>query len=375
MKTLFDILGLGSEAVARVLVDTMSGSRWTKCGMDRVYFNDFGKLFFDLTTGKFDTREATAGYEDFIAEVESRDFSEDYDYIVSKSVNGIFSQADGWDSALSAIKYVLKSGLVDGVFQTSRGVFVYKHIKTLAISDMEAVKSGWYKDSELFKKRLDRRAPFREVISAMVKAGGINEDGYYALPIPVLTDKYLQDMHFNSFRVVYEESDLECACCTTLFEKSGLVDLYRELVDTLNQAYENRAEEVEEIEEVEVIKGYTEEDLKVIYEEVKADAKETYKKYGLVEDEPHKYTCTLGMVYIDKDDKIFYKNDITLTPVTSPSERYAKKKVCIVSSNREVISYQDYEFTKAEVKEWFEKEVSEDIDFIPFEDFLEELKE
>ena len=177
MKKLVDILGLGSEAVAKVLVDTMKGSRWTKYDMDRVYFNDFGKLYFDLTTSKFDTREATAGYEDFIAEVENRDFSEDYGYIVSKSVNGIFSQADGWEGALSAIKYVLKKGLVDGVFQTRRGVFVYKHIKSLALSDMEAVKTYWHKDSIKFNKKLDYYTNFREIVSAMTMAGGVDENG------------------------------------------------------------------------------------------------------------------------------------------------------------------------------------------------------
>jgi len=238
MKNLVDILYLGSEAVAKVLVEQVGGNRWTKGGMDRIYFNDFGKLFFDLATSKFDTTGATEGYEAFIAEIENRDFSEDFEFIVEKSINGVFSQADGWDDALSAIKYALKSGIVDGVFQTDLGVFVYKHIKNLAISDMEAVRGRWHKDSESFKKKLDRSTPFRDMISTMVQAGGIDEEGFYALPIPVLTDKYSQDMHFNFFHPIDDAIYIECIWFKNDFEKSGLYDLYEELVEKLNKAWD-----------------------------------------------------------------------------------------------------------------------------------------
>ena len=239
MKKLVDFLYFGSEAIAKVLVDTMGGSRWTKYDMDRVYFNDFGKLFFDLTKGKFDTREATEGYEAFITEIENRDFTEDFEFIAKKSVNGVFSQADGWDGALSAIKYALKSGIVDGVFQTDLGVFVYKHIKKLAISNTEAVRGRWHKESERFKKKLDRSTPFRNMISTMVQAGGIDEDGFYALPIPVLTDKFSQNMHFNYFNPIYDVIHIECIWFENDFEKSGLYDLYEELVEKLNEAWDS----------------------------------------------------------------------------------------------------------------------------------------
>ena len=77
------------------------------------------------------------------------------------------------------------------------------------------------------------------MISTMVQAGGIDEDGFYALPIPVLTDKFSQDMHFNYFNPIYDVIHIECIWFENDFEKSGLYDLYEELVEKLNEAWDS----------------------------------------------------------------------------------------------------------------------------------------
>ena len=117
--------------------------------------------------------------------------------------------------------------------------------------------------------------------------------------------------------------------------------------------------------------------LKSLYDEIKEDAKNEYKFHGLVDMGAHMFTDELGMVYVDKDDEIFYENSIHPTDFTgvSPDKYYSKKHFSIVEHFPGIFAIADYEseYEEFEVIEWFEEEIVNQLKFISFEDFIEEL--
>ena len=119
------------------------------------------------------------------------------------------------------------------------------------------------------------------------------------------------------------------------------------------------------------------ETLRSLYDEIVYDAKNEYKFHGLVDMDAHMFTGELGMVYVDKDDEIFYENSIHPTDFTgvSPDKYYSKKHFSIVAHFPGIFAIADYacEYEEFEIIEWFEKEVVNQLTFISFEDFVEAL--
>ena len=119
------------------------------------------------------------------------------------------------------------------------------------------------------------------------------------------------------------------------------------------------------------------ETLKSLYNEIVYDAKNEYKFHGLVDMDAHNFTDELGMVYIDKDGEVFYENSIHPTDFTgqSPDKYYSKKRFSIVEHFPGIFAIADYEseYEEFEVIEWFEEEIVNQLKFISFEDFVEEL--
>jgi len=119
------------------------------------------------------------------------------------------------------------------------------------------------------------------------------------------------------------------------------------------------------------------ETLKSLYDEIVYDAKNEYKFHGLVDMDAHNFTDELGMVYIDKDGEVFYENSIHPTDFTgqSPDKYYSKKRFSIVEHFPGIFAIADYEseYEEFEVIEWFEEEIVNQLKFISFEDFVEEL--
>lgn len=119
------------------------------------------------------------------------------------------------------------------------------------------------------------------------------------------------------------------------------------------------------------------ETLKSLYDEVVYDTKNEYKFHGLVDMDAHLFTDELGMVYIDKDGEVFYENSIHPTDFTgqSPDKYYSKKRFSIVEHFPGIFAIADYEseYEEFEVIEWFEEEIVNQLKFISFEDFVEEL--
>lgn len=119
------------------------------------------------------------------------------------------------------------------------------------------------------------------------------------------------------------------------------------------------------------------ENLRSLYDEIIEDAKKEYKSYGLVDMDAHNFTDELGMVYVDKDDEVFYENSIHPTYFTgqSPDKYYSQKSFSIVEHFPGIFAIADYEseYEEFEVIEWFEEEIVNQLKFISFEDFVEEL--
>ena len=117
--------------------------------------------------------------------------------------------------------------------------------------------------------------------------------------------------------------------------------------------------------------------LKSLYDEIKEDAKNEYKFHGLVDMDARKFTGELGMVYVDKDDEVFYENSIHLTTFTGQSadKYYSKKSFSIIEHFPGIFAIADYdcEYEEFEIIEWFEEDVVSQLTFISFEDFVEEL--
>lgn len=117
--------------------------------------------------------------------------------------------------------------------------------------------------------------------------------------------------------------------------------------------------------------------LKSLYDEIVEDAKCEYKLHGLVDMDAHNFTDELGMVYVDKDDEVFYENSIHPTYFTgqSPNKYYSQKSFSIVEHFPGIFAIADYEseYEEFEVIEWFEEEIVNQLKFISFEDFVEEL--
>ena len=76
-------------------------------------------------------------------------------------------------------------------------------------------------------------------------------------------------------------------------------------------------------------------------------------------------------------DEIFYENSIHPTDFTgvSPDKYYSKKHFSIVAHFPGIFAIADYdcEYEEFEIIEWFEEEVVNQLKFISFEDFVEEL--
>ncbi len=119
------------------------------------------------------------------------------------------------------------------------------------------------------------------------------------------------------------------------------------------------------------------ETLKGLYDEIIEDAKKEYKAYGLVDMDAHLFTDELGMVYIDKDGEVFYENSIHPTDFTgqSPDKYYSKKRFSIVKHFPGIFAIADYEgeHEEFEIIEWFEEDIVNQLMFISFEDFVDEL--
>lgn len=119
------------------------------------------------------------------------------------------------------------------------------------------------------------------------------------------------------------------------------------------------------------------ETLRSLYDEIVYDAKNVYKFYGLVDMDAHMFTDELGMVYVDKDDDIFYENSIHPTDFTgqSPDKYYSKKRFSIIEHFPGIFAIADYEseYEEFEIIEWFEEDIVNQLTFISFEDFVEEL--
>lgn len=119
------------------------------------------------------------------------------------------------------------------------------------------------------------------------------------------------------------------------------------------------------------------ETLKSLYDEIVEDAKNEYKFHGLVDMDAHLFTDELGMVYIDKDGEVFYENSIHPTDFTgqSPDKYYSKKRFSIVENFPGIFAIADYdcEYAESEIIEWFEEDIVNQLKFISFENFVEEL--
>ena len=119
------------------------------------------------------------------------------------------------------------------------------------------------------------------------------------------------------------------------------------------------------------------ETLKSLYDEIVYDAKNEYKFHGLVDMDAHNFTDELGMVYIDKDNEVFYENSIHPTDFAgvSPDKYYSKKRFSIVDHFPGIFAIADYEseYEEFEVIEWFEEDIVNQLKFISFKDFIEEL--
>lgn len=119
------------------------------------------------------------------------------------------------------------------------------------------------------------------------------------------------------------------------------------------------------------------ETLRSLYDEIVYDAQNEYKFHGLVDMDAHKFTGELGMVYVDKDGEIFYENSIHPTTFTgqSPDKYYSKKCFSIIEHFPGIFAIADYgsEYGEFEIIEWFEEDIVEQLTFISFEDFVEEL--
>lgn len=119
------------------------------------------------------------------------------------------------------------------------------------------------------------------------------------------------------------------------------------------------------------------ETLKSLYDEIVYDAKSEYKFHGLVDMDAHNFTDELGMVYVDKDNEVFYENSIHPTDFTgqSPDKYYSKKRFSIIEHFPGIFAIADYEseYEEFEVIEWFEEDIVNQLTFISFEDFVEEL--
>ena len=94
--------------------------------------------------------------------------------------------------------------------------------------------------------------------------------------------------------------------------------------------YEGRVNAI--IENVKANDANVIETLRSLYDEIVYDAKNEYKFHGLVDMDAHNFTDELGMVYIDKDNEVFYENSIHPTDFAgvSPDKYYSKKRFSIV---------------------------------------------
>lgn len=119
------------------------------------------------------------------------------------------------------------------------------------------------------------------------------------------------------------------------------------------------------------------ENLRSLYDEIIEDAKKEYKSYGLVDMDAQDMCAQFGIVYVDKDDEIFYVNSVYPCYYTGQTERqrYAKKKIDLLKSYPGIISIADYTYEQEEdeIRAWFENELVEQMDFISFEEFVSDL--
>lgn len=124
--------------------------------------------------------------------------------------------------------------------------------------------------------------------------------------------------------------------------------------------------------------GYTIEELKAYFMEVVEETKEFIIKNGLVEDFVEKYDEFISRIYIDENGELFTVIDLPYSGYTGMSEReyHSKRSVDIIVRQPalEYVGHHEDEFDSFNAMQvWYKEYVSESLEFMSFEDFLEEL--
>ena len=136
---------------------------------------------------------------------------------------------------------------------------------------------------------------------------------------------------------------------------------------------------------LEVVKGYSMEELKAIYDEAVKDTKERW--YGPNGDGISRYDQSemfgglISMICVNEDNEIFHYYALPWISDTSlPSEVYMSHKIHLLENSCQPLYVGEYR-DDFETDEEFEKYIEEDavdyiteLEFISFEEFLEELE-
>ena len=136
---------------------------------------------------------------------------------------------------------------------------------------------------------------------------------------------------------------------------------------------------------LEVVKGYSMEELKAIYDEAVKDTKE--RGYGpngdgiSRYDQSERFGGLISMICVNEDNEIFHYYDLPWISDTSlPSEVYMSHKIHLLENSCQPLYVGEYR-DDFETDEEFEKYIEEDavdyiteLEFISFEEFVEELE-
>ena len=139
------------------------------------------------------------------------------------------------------------------------------------------------------------------------------------------------------------------------------------------------------MKKLEFVKGYSIEKLKAIYDEAVKDTKERW--YGpngdgiSRYDQSERFGGLISMICVNEDNEIFHYYDLPWISDTSlPSEVYMSHKIHLLENSCQPLYVGEYR-DDFETDEEFEKYIEEDavdyiteLEFISFEEFLEELE-
>ena len=133
------------------------------------------------------------------------------------------------------------------------------------------------------------------------------------------------------------------------------------------------------------VKGYSMEELKAIYDEAVKDTKERWygpNGEGISRyDQSERFGGLISMICVNEDNEIFHYYDLPWSSdISLPSEVYMSHKIHLLENSCQPLYVGEYR-DDFETDEEFEKYIEEDavdyiteLEFISFEEFLEELE-